>query len=116
MSQQSQHTPSFFHVTGRSHIPQGKILLCLGPGVSSISPASNIVIRITEVFVLFFTESCIGLRPADVNFLFSIDVKYCLYVHDSAWPKFVFDVAIRIIINVGKNISDFIQYSEGYPH
>ena len=58
MSQQSQHTPSFFHVTGRSHIPQGKILLCLGPGFSSTSPASNIMIRITEVFGLFFTGSC----------------------------------------------------------
>jgi hypothetical protein len=65
MSQQSQHTPSFFNVTGRSHIPQGKILLCLGPGLSSISPASNIVIRITEVFLLFFTGSCIGLCPGN---------------------------------------------------
>jgi hypothetical protein len=50
-------------VTGCSHIPQGKILL--GPGFSSISPASNIVIRITEVFVLFLTGSSIGLRPDD---------------------------------------------------
>jgi hypothetical protein len=73
MSQQSQHTPSVFNVTGRSHIPQGNILLCLGPEFSSISPANNIVIMITEVFVLFFTGSCIGLRPADVSFLFSID-------------------------------------------
>jgi hypothetical protein len=73
MSQQSQHTPSVFNVTGRWHIPQGNILLCLGPEFSSISPANNIVIMITEVFVLFFTGSCIGLRPADVSFLFSID-------------------------------------------
>ena len=90
MSQQSQHTPSFPHVTGRSHIPHGKILLCLGPGFSSISPTSNIVIRIIEVFVLFLTGSCIGLRLDDDNFVFSIDVKYCWYIHDFAWPKFAY--------------------------
>jgi hypothetical protein len=42
--------------------------------------------------------------------------KYLSLWYVRTTRKFVYDVAISIIINVGKNISDFRQYSEETPH
>jgi hypothetical protein len=50
-----------------------RYFFALALGLALYHLPSNIVIRITEVFLLFFTGSCIGLCPADVSFLFSID-------------------------------------------
>lgn len=67
MLQQSQHTPSYFHVTGRSQSPHGNILACLGPELVSLSPDCISISIIMEMFFRCFVGRLIGLLPADAS-------------------------------------------------
>jgi hypothetical protein len=72
--QSSQQTPLQSHVTGRSHIAHGYMLLLVGPGFSSISPDNKI------------TRIMSGLFWVCLNNTVSRDL-WLINVHSVVWNK-----------------------------
>jgi hypothetical protein len=115
MLQSSQQTPWQFHLTGNSQSPHGLTLAFLcGPGFSSMSPDSIIVIINTFLYLLVCVGRHSGRLPVQCILMFIELWIRCWWSHNFAVSLVL--LRIMCISNITVSVNMMIQYSAEKNH